>query len=93
MGGILSIKSITLKNLPFFLLIIFALGMGLLVASSCYTFFIVLNNTEKFYAMVIVFSIARLSERERETFQLLLEGFTLKECAKQMGIKYPTVNT
>lgn len=37
--------------------------------------------------------IASLSERERETFELLLEGFTLKECAKQMGIKYPTVNT
>ncbi len=37
--------------------------------------------------------IAGLSERERETFLLLLEGFTLKECAKQMGIKYPTANT
>ena len=37
--------------------------------------------------------IASLSERERETFLFLLEGFTLKECAKHMGIKYSTVNT
>ncbi len=37
--------------------------------------------------------IDNLSARERETYLLLLEGFTLKECAKQMGIKYSTVNT
>lgn len=38
-------------------------------------------------------SIDNLSAQERETYLLLLEGFTLKECAKQMGIKYSTVNT
>ena len=37
--------------------------------------------------------ISSLSARERETFLLLLEGFTLKECSNQMGVKYPTANT
>ncbi len=43
-----------------FLLIVSALGMGLLIASACYSFIMILNNAEKFYAMVIEFSIARM---------------------------------
>lgn len=37
--------------------------------------------------------VSSLSPRERETYLLLLQGFTLQYCAEQMGIKYPTVNT
>ncbi len=37
--------------------------------------------------------ISSLTQREMETFKFLLEGYTLKETAEQMGIKYPTVNT
>jgi len=47
-------------GITFILLVISALGVGLFAASSCYIFFMVLNNTEKFYSMVVVFSIARL---------------------------------
>ncbi|MEA5051482.1 MAG: helix-turn-helix transcriptional regulator [Oscillospiraceae bacterium] len=34
-----------------------------------------------------------LTPREYETYEILLEGFTLRYAAEQMGVKYPTVNT
>lgn len=34
-----------------------------------------------------------LTPREKETYQLLLEGYTLKETAKQLEIGYSTANT
>lgn len=34
-----------------------------------------------------------LTPREKELFSLLLEGYTLKESAKQLSIKYSTANT
>ncbi|HEX2938403.1 MAG TPA: helix-turn-helix transcriptional regulator [Ruminiclostridium sp.] len=34
-----------------------------------------------------------LTQRERETFLLLLEGYTLKETAGRLGIGYSTANT
>jgi len=34
-----------------------------------------------------------LTPRERDTYLLLLGGYTLKETAKQLGIVYSTVNT
>lgn len=34
-----------------------------------------------------------LTRREKETFLLLLEGFTLKETADRLGIGYSTANT
>lgn len=34
-----------------------------------------------------------LTPREKETYLLLLEGYTLKETAKQLGIGYSTANT
>ncbi|NLE25111.1 MAG: helix-turn-helix transcriptional regulator [Clostridiaceae bacterium] len=34
-----------------------------------------------------------LTPREVEAFILLLEGYTLKETAKQLGIGYSTANT
>lgn len=37
--------------------------------------------------------VAQLTPRENELYSLLLEGFTLKECAKQLSIKYSTANT
>lgn len=37
--------------------------------------------------------VAQLTPREREAYLLLLDGFTLRYCAEQMGVKYPTVNT
>ncbi|MEA4920344.1 MAG: LuxR C-terminal-related transcriptional regulator [Clostridiaceae bacterium] len=37
--------------------------------------------------------LALLTPRERELFLLLLEGYTLKESAKQLTIKYSTANT
>lgn len=37
--------------------------------------------------------IATLTPREHELFLLLLEGFTLKESAGQLMIKYSTANT
>jgi DNA-binding CsgD family transcriptional regulator len=37
--------------------------------------------------------VSTLTQRELETCQLLLEGYTLKETSKQLGIKYSTVNT
>ena len=37
--------------------------------------------------------IETLTPRERETFELLVEGYTLRYCAEQLGVKYPTVNT
>lgn len=38
-------------------------------------------------------NIALLSNREYDVYLLLLEGYTLKESAKQLSIKYSTVNT
>jgi DNA-binding CsgD family transcriptional regulator len=35
--------------------------------------------------------ISTLTARERDVYLLLL-GFTLKETAKQLGVKYPTAN-
>jgi len=37
--------------------------------------------------------VQSLSPREYETYLILLEGFTLRYAAEQMGVKYPTVNT
>ena len=37
--------------------------------------------------------VARLTPREHELYLLLLEGFTLRESAEQLGIKYSTANT
>ncbi len=34
-----------------------------------------------------------LTSREHELYLLLLEGFTLKECTKQLSVKYSTANT
>jgi DNA-binding CsgD family transcriptional regulator len=37
--------------------------------------------------------LAALTQREREVFGLLVEGYTLRETAQQLGLKYSTVNT
>lgn len=37
--------------------------------------------------------LARLTPREHELFLLLLEGYTLKESAEQLRVKYSTANT
>ncbi len=37
--------------------------------------------------------VAQLTSREHDVYLLLLEGFTLKESAKQLSIKYSTANT
>ncbi len=37
--------------------------------------------------------VARLTPREHDLFLLLLEGYTLKESAQQLSIKYSTANT
>ena len=37
--------------------------------------------------------VAQLTPREHELYLLLLEGFTLRESAEQLGIKYSTANT
>ena len=37
--------------------------------------------------------VAQLTPRERDLYLLLLQGFTLKESAKQLSIKYSTANT
>lgn len=37
--------------------------------------------------------LALLSPRERDLFLLLLEGYTLKESANQLSVKYSTANT
>jgi len=34
-----------------------------------------------------------LTPRELDVFRLLLEGYTLRETAEQLGVKYSTVNT
>ncbi|MDD4717523.1 MAG: LuxR C-terminal-related transcriptional regulator [Eubacteriales bacterium] len=37
--------------------------------------------------------LARLTRREKEVFELLVEGYTLKESADKLKLKYSTVNT
>ena len=37
--------------------------------------------------------ISLLTPREHQLFLLLLEGYTLKESAKQLSVKYSTANT
>ena len=37
--------------------------------------------------------VAQLTPREHDLFLLLLEGYTLKECAAHLGVKYSTANT
>jgi DNA-binding CsgD family transcriptional regulator len=37
--------------------------------------------------------VSRLTPREHELYLRLLEGFTLRESAKQLSIKYSTANT
>jgi DNA-binding CsgD family transcriptional regulator len=37
--------------------------------------------------------VSQLTPREYELYLLLLEGFTLRESAKQLSIKYSTANT
>ncbi len=36
---------------------------------------------------------AALTRREQEVFHLLVEGYTLRETAQRLGLKYSTVNT
>lgn len=36
---------------------------------------------------------AKLTTREADVFRLLVEGYTLKECAQKLEIKYSTINT
>lgn len=38
-------------------------------------------------------NVSTLTPREYEMFHLLVEGYTLKECAAQLTIKYSTANT
>lgn len=38
-------------------------------------------------------NVSTLTQREFEMFHLLVEGYTLKECAAQLSIKYSTANT
>lgn len=37
--------------------------------------------------------VSMLTPREYEVYLLLVEGYTLKECASQLSIKYSTANT
>lgn len=37
--------------------------------------------------------VQSLTPREYEAYLLLLEGYTLRYCAEQMGVKYSTANT
>lgn len=37
--------------------------------------------------------VESLTHREKETFYILLGGYSLKETAKQLNIRYSTVNT
>lgn len=37
--------------------------------------------------------VSTLTQREYEMYLLLIEGYTLKECAAQLSIKYSTANT
>jgi DNA-binding CsgD family transcriptional regulator len=37
--------------------------------------------------------VSTLTSREKDVFLLQLEGYTLKEAAKHLGIKYSTANT
>jgi Response regulator containing a CheY-like receiver domain and an HTH DNA-binding domain len=37
--------------------------------------------------------LSKLTQREADTFYLLLQGYTLKETAKLLGVKYSTANT
>lgn len=37
--------------------------------------------------------LVRLTRREKEVFELLVEGYTLKESADKLKLKYSTVNT
>lgn len=48
-----------------------------------------INTTENYKPE----QVALLTPREHDLFVLLLEGFTLKESAKQLSIKYSTANT
>ncbi|MEL7648601.1 MAG: LuxR C-terminal-related transcriptional regulator [Sedimentibacter sp.] len=37
--------------------------------------------------------VSQLTPREYELYLLLLEGFSLKECAEKLSVKYSTANT
>ena len=37
--------------------------------------------------------VETLTRRERETYLMLLKGYSLRLCAEEMGVKYPTVNS
>ena len=37
--------------------------------------------------------LVRLTRREKEVFELLVEGYTLKESADKLKLKYSTINT
>lgn len=37
--------------------------------------------------------VSRLTPREYQLYLLLLEGYSLKECADKLNVKYPTANT
>ncbi|MDP4153764.1 MAG: LuxR C-terminal-related transcriptional regulator [Bacillota bacterium] len=47
----------------------------------------VFSETEK------TMRLSKLTQRESDTFYLLLQGYTLKETAKLLGVKYSTANT
>jgi DNA-binding CsgD family transcriptional regulator len=37
--------------------------------------------------------VSRLTPREYQLYLLLLEGYSLRECADRLNVKYPTANT
>jgi DNA-binding CsgD family transcriptional regulator len=37
--------------------------------------------------------VSRLTPREYQLYLLLLEGYSLRECADKLNVKYPTANT
>jgi DNA-binding CsgD family transcriptional regulator len=48
-----------------------------------------LTNTESDRISLVI----TLTPREYDVYRLLVEGYTLKECAKELSVKYSTVNT
>ena len=56
-------------------------------AATPYGKLLTLTQTEKFSL------VSQLTGRERELYLLLLQGYTLKESAQQLGVKYSTANT
>ncbi|MPL99638.1 hypothetical protein SDC9_45856 [bioreactor metagenome] len=51
------------------------------------------DKVPEIYADERLRRLAFLTPREHELFLLLLEGYTLKESAKRLSVKYSTANT